>query len=188
MRFLSGIAVTVFLLGLVPAECQSHQPVTKTLYLLQDEKNEQWCAFGDESEWKGEVNARSAMTVATVDYVNGSISAVSVTEQDEAGDWIVYDHYFFNESGAISKLKRTINVLPGDRGEDEVFLMAEGVARKQSIVIRKLSTGEPASTPSDWLPEVPIATRIEALPFFPLIGSQGLKAWPKGRYCIHTKS
>jgi len=33
------------------------------------------------------------MIVGTAEYKSGRLVAVNVTEQDESGDWIVYDHY-----------------------------------------------------------------------------------------------
>jgi hypothetical protein len=175
MRIFWGVTITLLFL------CQH---VAKTLYLLEDNKHAQWCAFHEEAEWKAEVESLSALVVATANYVDGRISAVNVTEQDEAGDWIVYDHYSLDQSGRISKLKRTINVLPGDRSEDEVFLMVSGAPKKEGAASRKLSTGEPVSGADAWLPDVPITTHIKAFPFFPLIASPGTE--PKAKSCVQV--
>jgi len=187
MRVFSGVIGTLLLLvGIVPVEARPGQPSAKTLYLLEDDKHEQWCAFREEREWKAEVESVSALVVATATYVDGRLSVLEVTQQDEAGDWIVYDHYSLDQSGRISKLKRTINVLPGDRSEDEVFLMVSGSPKKESAARRKLSTGEPVSGPDVWLPDVPIKTRIEAFPFFPLINSAGTELRSKAKSCAQA--
>jgi len=178
------IATLLLLVGLLPIQGKAGQPVAKTLYLLEDNKHQQWCAFRDEREWKTEVESLSALVVATAEYVDGRLSAVDVTHQDEAGDWIVYDHYSLDQSGKISKLKRTINVLPGDRSENEVFLMLSGTPKKESAASRKLSTGEPASKADVWLPDVPITTRVEAFPFSSLIGSSGAES--KAKSCVQV--
>ena len=184
MRIFSGVTTTLLFLSLLPMQARPSQHVAKTLYLLEDGKHEQWCAFREEAEWKAEVESLTALVVATANYVDGRISAVNITQQDEAGDWIVYDHYSLDENGRILKLKRTINVLPGDRSEDQVFLIASGSPKKQSTAARRLSSGEPLSDSKEWLPDLPIATRIQEIPFFPLIGSQSLETWSKGKSCV----
>ena len=185
MRIFCGVVASLLLLvGVVPVEARPGQPSAKTLYLLEDDKHDQWCAFREETEWKAEVEALSALVVATANYVDRHLSAVDVTEQDEAGDWIVYDHYSLDHTGQISKLKRTINLLPGDRSENDVFLMVSGTPKKESAASRKLSTGEPVSGADVWLPNVPITTRVEAFPFFPLISSPGTES--KAKSCVQV--
>jgi len=156
----------------------------KKLYLLEDTAGRRWCGFGRESTWRAEVQSLSAMLVSTVEYLNGHIAVVSVTEEDETGDWIVYDRYSLDESGALRKLHRTISVLPGDRTQKEVFLIHDGRATKQSTSSLRLSTGKPTTPSQDWLPDVPVITNIQDFPFSPLIGSKRFEVWSKGRACI----
>ena len=109
--FLSAVSL---LSSLLTREAAAEPESKRLLYLLEDAKHEQWCAFSKESAWKTEVNSLSATTVATVEYLNGRISTIKVAKESEAGDWIGYDHYFLDQSEAIRKLNRTINSLPGD--------------------------------------------------------------------------
>jgi hypothetical protein len=181
----SGILV---LLSSMFMQGGSPQTAAKTIYLLEDAEHQQWCAFSSESGWKSQVNSLSAMRVATVDYVNDHISVVHITEEDETGDWIVYDHYSFDKSGALQKLKRTMNILPGNRSEEQVFLVQDGKTIKQSTISRDLSTGKPTAPSNDWLPDVPIITSVQAFPFSSLIGSKRLEIWSKGKACIHVRA
>jgi hypothetical protein len=175
----------VILLGcMLPASNGFAQAANgKKLYLLQDAADRQWCAFGRESAWKSEVQSRSALLVATVEYAGSRISTVSVTDEDETGDWIVYDTYSLDGGGALRTLSRTINVLPGDRSQKEVFLMRNGRASRQSVTSLSLSTGKVATSAVDWLPSVPVITSVQAFPFSSLIGSKRFEAWSKGSVC-----
>jgi hypothetical protein len=122
--------------------------------------------------------------VGTVDFWNSHVSAVSLTEEDDAGDWIVYDRYSLDGSGAIRTLDRTINILPGDRSEREVFLINGGKANKRSTASLRLSTGKPIPPSKDWIPDVPVVTNVKEFPFWSLIDSKSLEVWSKGRACI----
>jgi hypothetical protein len=84
----------------------------KRLFLLEDAEHHQWCAYGSESEWTSEVKSLTAMVVGTLEYSGDHISKIAVTEEDEAVDWTVYDHYVIDDKGQISELKRTINICP----------------------------------------------------------------------------
>jgi hypothetical protein len=147
----------------------------KKLYLFEDIEHHQWCAFGEKSIWQDAVNKISALRVGTVDYIDDHIAAIDMTEESESGDWVVYDHYSFDEDGILSKLNRTINVLPGDQSVKSVFVIHNNKAKKRSTVALKLSTGNPVSRSKEWLPHIPIITNAQAFPFSPLIDAKQFK-------------
>jgi hypothetical protein len=187
MRVLRHGSVALLLfLGFMPTEAKPGQHAVETLYLLKDRKHEQWCAFRDQRQWRASVDSLSASVVATADFVDGRISAVEVTEQDETGDWIVYDHYSLAENGRISKLKRTVNSLPSDRSDSEIFQIANGVAQKESTASRKLSNGEPVTRSTALYPDPPIVTSIQSFPFFPLLAATRLED-NSSKSCVHVR-
>src|SRR5690348_5698705 len=89
------------------------QGINKKFFLLEDLEHNQWCIYNNESEWNDNVRSMTALTVGTLDYSDDQISKISLTEEDEAGDWIVYDHYRLNDT-QIREVQRTINILPED--------------------------------------------------------------------------
>lgn len=182
---LSGI---LFLLGALVVNSALAQSTGKRLFLLEDAEHHQWCAYGSESEWASEVKSLTARVVATLEYSGDHVSKISVTEEDEAGDWTVYDHYVIDEKGQIRELKRTINILPGDRSEDETYLVLDGKAKKQASDSRRLSTKEALpEKEKDWLPNVPIVTRVRDFPFASFILEKHPELSSTGKVCVPVK-
>jgi hypothetical protein len=138
--------------------------------------------------WQDEVGKISALRVGTLDYINDHITTLDVTEESESGDWVVYDHYSFDEDGILSKLNRTINILPGDRSVKSVFVIHNNRAKKRSTVALKLSTGKLVSLSKEWLPHIPIITNAQAFHFSPLIDAKQFKIQilSQGRMCIQV--
>src|SRR5579862_5831044 len=97
------------------------QPVTRSIYVLEDEKHHQWCGYRTETAWSSDIDAVSAVVSAVVDYTNDQMTSIRVATVDwpGAGDWAVYDTYTLDSNGKLQGLKRVINVLPGDRSEHE---------------------------------------------------------------------
>jgi hypothetical protein len=190
MRGPSAIITPVlFLLGAVVVNGALAQGTGKPLFLLEDTEHHQWCAYGSESEWTSEVKSLTAMVVGTLEYSGDHVSKIAVTEEDEAGDWTVYDHYVIDDKGQISELKRTINILPGDRSEDETYVMLDGKPKKQVSNSRRLSTKEPLHGQKEkvWLPEVPIITRVQDFPFASLILEKHPQLASSGKVCVPVK-
>lgn len=158
-------------------------------FLLEDAKQERWCAYGNKSLWTSDVQSFAASVVATVEYSGDHLSKISVTEEDEAGDWIVYDHYAVGEKGNILGLNRIINILPGDRSEEETYIVVNGKAKKQSSISRKLSTKEVLTVQKekDWLPDVPIVTRLSDFPFASLIIGKRVRVSLSEKKCVPLK-
>lgn len=161
----------------------------RRLFFLQDVQHKQWCAYESEPVWTSEVKRLGADSVATVDYADDRVSNIALSQQDETGDWMVSDHYAVNHKGELRKLKRIINILPGDRSEEELYMIADGKAKKQTHISRKLSTGKTLRAPEEvWLPQVPIVTRLQDFPFAALARDTRPDLWPESRKCISPKT
>jgi hypothetical protein len=170
----------------VLAQCESSsQTAIEKLFLLEDAAQQQWCIYRNEAEWKGDVEQQDAMVVATVEHTSGRVAAVNVTEQDETGDWIVYDNYVIGADGQLQSLNRTVNILPGERREQLVFQLRAGRASQQSRTTARLGTDKPLPNAETWLPDVPVVTTTEAFPFASLIGAERLKTLPP-KLCVPT--
>ncbi len=154
-----------------------------SLFLINDLETGRWCGFKDELGWKKEQENSPALVVGRVDVTKGKITRLSVTKYDETGDWAVFDVYSISASGQISGLKRTINVLPSNRSEEEVWVVHDGKATKTQTASRSLRTLRPITpTPID-LPDVPIVTELKNFDFWPLLADQGRGIISKGRAC-----
>lgn len=145
------------------------QAKEEKLYLVGDEGHHEWCAYRSQSSWKSDVDKLSPARVGTLIYTVDDLSAIEVSEQDETGDWIVYDEYSLASNGELRGDQRRINILPGDRAVEETYEIHDGKAEKQSSTTRSLSTGKASATSETWLPGVPITTRVENFPFAALI-------------------
>lgn len=163
--------------------CVWGQQKASKLFFLEDTENGQWCAFDKEPAWNKSVQATEAMTVGALTYVNGHLSRIDVTEAGESGDWIVYDNYFIDEKGLVTRLSRLINTLPDDRSVSQEFLIHKGTPIKTKVSERELGSGK-LLTPSEpaWLPDIPIRTELQQFPFSGLVARPDMDA--NGRACI----
>lgn len=159
------------------------QSKIRQLYLLEDADHKRWCAFDKKSTWQSKVNKISAMWVAKVVYIDDYVSAVNITEEDQTGDWIVYDKYSLDK-GVFRTLNRLINVLPEDRSVRQVFVIDSGKARGRTAIHTRLSTGKAITPATDLLPDIPVFTNIHALPFSVLMGDRRFEVWTKGELCM----
>ena len=141
---LSGnfLQLTVCLLLTSVNNPASVKSVRQSMYLLEDVPGQRWCAYRSQAAWKSAVDSLQALGVATVEYRNEHSFAVNFTQQDEAGDWIVYDRYSSGENGRLNQLRRKINIIPGDVSGEQGFEINDERANKISTVRRKLEYGK----------------------------------------------
>lgn len=156
----------------------------KKVYFLNDDSHKQWCGYASESRLRAQVQALGAMIVGGVDYKNGRVSSIHVTETDETGDWAVNDEYTFDEKGMIHGLTRTIDIIPEDNSEEQTFLIQNGKAIKQRSTHRELHTGKPTPKTVDWFKAPPVITDIKAFPFSALIIGNRQAMLPTDEVCI----
>lgn len=173
----------LLLLGSVSTNYAIGQTVLKQLFLLQDSVHQQWYAYRTETAWASEVKSLTSPVVASIEYTDGRVSKVSLTEEDEAADWIVYDAYVLNKKGAVDTLSRTLNILADDRRVEVTYAIKDGIAKEQAKTSRRLSTKEILLSQKDWLPDIPVVTRVQDFPFFPILGDKHPETWPRGRKC-----
>jgi hypothetical protein len=177
---------TTFLLGVALAQSGVNPDTGKKVYFLNDDSHNQWCGYASESRLKAQVQTLRAMVVGGVDYKNGRVSVVHVTEADETGDWAVNDEYTFDENEKIRNLKRTINIIPEDSSEEQLFVIESGKAIKRRSTHRALRTGKPiqAQNTPDWFEPPPVITELKAFPFATLISGRQQAVWSTGEVCI----
>jgi hypothetical protein len=147
---------------------------TATVYFLRDDSHGRWCGYRSESQLRDEARPLGGSpVVGEVDYVNGRVSAVRVSQTDETGDWVVNDEYVVGGNGKLERLKRTINIFPEDHSEEQVFLLSDGKATTQSDTHRELRTGKSTRDKVDWFTPPPVVRSLRAFPFFALVERHG---------------
>jgi hypothetical protein len=180
-------AALVGLLLLFQAASASAQAKASKVFLLEDLANNQWCSYTVESTWEAKVQETGAMTVGRLDYSNGHLSRINVTETDESGDWAVYDHYFLDDHGRLVKLLRLLNVLPGDKSVSQTFSISGGKVTKTATSEKQLSTGKERTNPTaDWLPDLPIESATTMFPFASLLSLPSLRTAPES--CVKIRN
>jgi len=184
VKLMRILAITTVFLSLVFAQNGEKRTPGVAVYFLRDDSHKQWCAYATESRFKVQVQALTAVVVGEADYVDGRRSFVRVTETDVTGDWAVNDEYTYNKSGQIKSLKRTINILPEDSSEEQLFVIENGRAVKQQSVYRELRTGKASQRSINWFKAPPVVTTTGAFPFSALIGSKLNQVRSKGTVCI----
>jgi len=180
------VPLHVILYLLLPALSARSPVQSRTVYLLDDAVHHQWCLFASELPWRSAVRAASATRVATAEYDQEHVISLNVTEEDGAGDWTVYDRYSLDRSGKLQMLRRTINVLPGERSVEQLYSIRSGKVVLVHRTVRDLSTGRPASLSGTWLPKLPITTKLAPFPFYSLLNRGPLGPGSTGPACVHT--
>jgi hypothetical protein len=156
----------------------------KAIYFLRDDPHGQWCGYASESRLKLQIQPLKAMVVGKVDYSDGRVSVVHLTETDETGDWAVSDEYTLDENGEVRGLKRTINILPEDTSEQQMFVIEKGKATKRRTTYRDLRTGRPTHKSADWFEPPPVITNLRAFPFWTLIVGNQQLVWSNEVFCV----
>jgi hypothetical protein len=161
----------------------------KQIFLVRDAEHKKWCMYLNESDRNSVVASLEATNVGTLHFTSdGDLSAIDVAEEDESGDWVVYDHYVIDINNHVLKDERRINILPGDRAVEESYLIKDGRATKEKSITRSLSTGKELSDHETWLPDVRVITRIGDFPFSPLVAGKYSEMSSKDKACTASKS
>lgn len=172
---------------LVPSSIATAQVTTLKVLLMEDAGKHQWCSYLSKPTWRTATKKAQAMRVGSLDYSNGILTEIDVSETDESGDWTAYDRYFLNSQGQMTRLTRLLNVLPGDRSVSQVFLIGNGKTTRTAINEKQLSTGKPVTSPrGDWLPDVAIETDPKMFPFWALLHRPSLRTSPKS--CVKVSA
>jgi hypothetical protein len=155
----------------------------KKLFLAIGADSQEWCIYTDEARWKSDIASLGSSSVGTLDYSGDRLSAIDVTQEDETGDWIVYDHYSVSPDNRPTQDSRRINILPGDRTVNETYAIENGHAERRSSLTRSLSTGQAPSNSEKWLPDVPVFVDLHDFPFVSLIPHKYSENLSDGKRC-----
>jgi len=181
-------SVTILLLSDgVCAQRNAGGSAGKAVYFLKDDAHQEWCGYASEARFRALIQPMQAMVVGRVDYTEGRVSAVLVTEEDETGDWSVNDEYSLGQDGRVRALKRTINVIPEDVREVQEFTIRNGKAYRTGDSYRELSSGKPTENRADWFEPPPVITSLENFPFFGLVVGKQNSVWTSGEACVPAK-
>jgi len=126
--------------------------------------------------------------VATMDFSDNQLTLIDLTTEDEAGDWMVFDHYTINVAGEPEILLRKSNILPGDRSVTLTYLILDGKAKLQKRMTTSLTTGEKFTGPENLLPRVPVITRRADFPFRSLNAAKYADVLSKGKICVPARA
>lgn len=163
----------------------SSQPSSEDkIQLLENPQNHEWCAYRDESEWMSDVDSLTARNLGRLVYSGGRLKEIFVTQQHETEDWSVEDRYFVGPQGALERLSRIIEILPGDRRVKEIYLIRGGKALRQTREVRSLSTDKPASLGDASLPQVAVKTNALELPFAAFVVANRFSGLSAGKVCL----
>ena len=185
MRLISCSMATMVLAGWAFAQGSTVHPSERRIYFLRDNSHKRWCGYASEPRLRAQVQVLRAMVVGAAYYEANIITVVHVTEVDETGDWAVNDAYTFDEKGGIAALRRTINVIPEDFSEEQVFRISGGKATEQSGVYRDLHTGKLVlEKTADWFEPPPVMTDPRKFDFWALIAAQRQSVWSRGEACV----
>ena len=124
----------------------------------------------------------AAPQVARVDYSNGRIAFVYMTDIHETGDWTTFDKYSFDKNEILTDLERTIDIPSGLR-EEQSWTIRNNAAIKQKSTLRNSKTNEVVSSRDVWFPSPAVAARQQAFPFWRLIRDKRQEILSKGRAC-----
>ena len=182
------LAIIAVLCGQSAVQKPSGKRVSNELFLVNDEQRNEWCAYANESLWKSQVDTVGADTVATLSFFETHLTSIEVTTQDETGDWLMIDHYTLGTAGDIKQLQRRANILPGDRSVSETFSITNGKAKLEKRDTTSLTPGQKLTSTEDWVPPVPIVTRLEDFPFAPLTALKHSEVNSKGKICAQVHS
>jgi len=151
--------------------------------LLADTATSRWCAYSNPVAWKAAAESAHALTSGVVEFKRGRVAVIKLVEDGESGDWLVYSTYMVDSAGAIRRLNRMINDLPTQSSLDQRFVIRNGRAILLSAKNHDLHTRKPTGPPSDWVPDLPIATTLQAFGFFPLIERDLNEVRSRGELC-----
>jgi hypothetical protein len=113
------------------------------------------------------------------------MSEIHVTQTDQTGDWAVNDEYILDQNERLQTLKRTINIIPEDTSEKQMFQIKNGKAVKQSSRQTDLRSGEATQKSVDWFHEPPVITNMRGFLFLPL-SDKRREVWSRGEACVHV--
>ncbi len=124
----------------------------------------------------------------SAEYAGRAVAIVRIEEWDETGDWDVADQYRLDAAQRLSELKRTIQIIPDNLREEELFRIRDGHAIKQRDERRDLRTGAATQSLSNWFDAPRAITDPKQFPFWTLITGQPNQTRTAGEVCAPDSS
>ena len=154
------------------------------IQLLENPRTHEWCAYRNESEWMSDVDSLTARNLGRLLYSGGRLTEIFVTRQHETEDWSVEDRYFLGPKGALERLSRIIEIVPGDRVVKETFSIQGNKAIRQTREVHSLSTDRPAPLGNESLPNVPVSVNAREFPFAAFIAENRFSGISAEKVCL----
>jgi hypothetical protein len=166
------------------------------LWLLEDTKKQQWCAYTDPARFESEREATEWRTAGTVDYTDGKVSRVFLTVPEDKGEWVVSDTYAVNPTGVIESLVRYTDQFKGGFFEKSAYWIEDTQA---VLLSREFMTPDdtvlpvdPAATQNEaghtfhghLLPDLKVWLHLIDFPFSAFLDKGHTEVWETGRSCI----
>jgi hypothetical protein len=182
MRLKVLLVLTIPVVEWATAQTTSPEHSTKTIYFLKDDARNEWCGYASEAQFKSQVEPRMAREVGGADY-DSYLTTVHFTEEDETGDWTVFDEYTLDKSGVIRSLIRKIEIIPENAAEQYRFRIENGKAVTVGTTFRELDTGRPRKRAVGWFKQPPIVTDPKTFSFWRFLQSEREEVLSKGEAC-----
>ena len=181
------------------AESKFHRPIWNFLaddetakkieanevFLVRAARGHEWCAYPDRSAWD-DVDWAGGFELGILDFANDRLASVDVEtsiEPSENSVWLVVDHYALSTKGQLAEDRRRTTDVEGNWERDETYLIHDGRAEKQSGNTHASMPGQPLSKPKAPVPQAPVITKIQDLPFSRLAGLTRSEVASKGKVC-----
>ena len=94
------------------------------------------------------------------------------------------DAYTMDDNERIASLTRTINIIPEDISEEQVFRIRDGKTTLQRNTYRDLRTSKPVQKTADWFEPLPVITDPHTFHFWALIARKRQAVWSDGEACV----
>lgn len=155
-----------------------------TVYFLEDPSGMQWCGYASRVRMEQQTQTLMAMVNGAADYRGRRLSTIKVSESDETGDWAVNDEYTIGPRGNVQTIRRTINIIPEDNSEEQLFDVRDGKIIKRKDSRRELRSGKPTEKTVDWFQPPRLISAVDSFPFSVLITTLKQSVLSKGELCV----
>lgn len=166
------------------------QVARRTLFILNDIRREQWCAYKDESRWRDTAVTLGARHNAEVDFVNRTPQTVVITLNADSGDWAVEDTYSLTPSESPRRLRRRILHEAGGFIEESVFAIENDRARLERRETKSAYSGQLMQSQREsqyyFFPDFAIITRMRDFPFHSILTGEHPEVWTEDRVCVKS--
>lgn len=159
------------------------------VFLTEHAGVHQWCATLDKQMADEDTDRMGALTVANASYESGHLKSIDINSEDEAGDWMVYDHYSINKAArSVQSLKRVINSASGDATVTKWYRMRSQKARLIRSSAESLSNSSPLNIKEvPWLPSLRIYVSLREIPFRKLLPVDGPPHYSQALQCMDSR-